>query len=210
MSANVSGAVVKKLRMDRNWTQEHLAQLAGVNVRTIQRVEKAGICDLETRSALSSVFQVDSKQLEGEAKIEQTRSGADDDLLFYSRITTGSGVVDVFGGSHGYRFSHEDLRSEEDAQYVAGLTDQIHDYSEIWGDIDPGQKIKATYEFGEMLKEMDKRGFWLFGLRTLGQTKLPSRDGSTTPFEMKIANFHFAYSDSDGIIVLDPNSSNGH
>jgi len=54
-----------------------------------------------------------------------------------------------------------------------------------------------------MLKEMEGRGFWLFGIGTRSKTKLPSRDGSETPFEMKIANFHFAYGDSEEIIVLD-------
>ncbi|WP_426269243.1 helix-turn-helix domain-containing protein [Dyella kyungheensis] len=204
MGTNVSGEVVKRLRLERSWTQEHLAHVAGINVRTVQRIEKSGVCDLETRASLASVFQVEQKQLEGEAKIEQTRPSDSCDLLYYSRVVTGRGIVDIFDGSHGYRFSHEDMRAEEDAQYIAELTDQINDYAEIWDDMDPGKKVKATYEFGEMFKEMSSRGFWLFGLRTRRKTQLPSRDGSCTPFEMKIANFHFAYSDSDGIIVLDP------
>ncbi len=204
MSTNVSGNVVKKLRLERGWTQEHLAHMAGVNVRTIQRVEKAGICDLETRSALASVFQVDLKQLDGETKIEQVKPADNGEPLYYSRVTTGGGVVDIFEGSHWYRFSHEELRSGEDADYIAELTSQINDFSECWDMIEPGPKVRATHEFGEMLKEMDTRGFWLFSLRTRGQTHLPSRDGTSTPFEVKIANFHFAYSDSDGIIVLDP------
>jgi transcriptional regulator with XRE-family HTH domain len=204
MSMNVSGDVVKKLRLERGWTQEHLAHLANVNVRTIQRVEKSGICDLETRSALAAVFQVDLKQLDGEAKIQQVKPADGGEPLYYSRVINGSGVVDIFEGSHWYRFSHEEPRSSEDADYIAELTSQINDYSECWDMIEPGSKVRATYEFSEMLKEMDVRGFWLFGLRTRGQTKLPARDRTTTPFEVKIANFHFAYGDSDGIIVLDP------
>ncbi len=203
MNMNVSGEIIKKLRVERGWTQEHLAHLASVSARTIQRVEKTGICDLETRSALASVFQIEVTQLDGEKKIEQTRSTQDTDPLYYSRITSGNGIVDVFSGAHGYRFSHEDPRSGDDAEYIAELVSQINDYSECWDDISAGGRVRATFEFGEMLKEMLERGFWLFGLRTRSKMKLPSRDGNETPFELNIANFHFAYSDSEQIIVLD-------
>ena len=203
MNMNVSGEIIKKLRVERGWTQEHLAHLANVSARTIQRVEKSGICDLETRSALAAVFQVEVTQLDGEKKIEQTKPSQNTDPLYYSRVTSGHGVVDVFSGSHGYRFSHEDPRSADDAEYISQLVSQIHDYSECWDVIDPGAHVRATFEFGEMLKEMEERGLWLFGLRTRSKSKLPSRDGTETPFEMKIANFHFAYADSEQIIVLD-------
>ncbi|HEY8084436.1 MAG TPA: hypothetical protein VIE69_02395, partial [Methylophilaceae bacterium] len=79
----------------------------------------------------------------------------------------------------------------------------IHDYSEGWDVFEPGFNVKATYELGEKLKEMEAIGFWLFGLRTIKKTKLPSRDGNDTPFDMNVANFHFAYSDSDQILVVD-------
>lgn len=202
MNMNISGENVKRLRLERGWTQEQLAALSGRNVRTIQRVEKSGICDLETRSALAAVFQIEAVQLDGTKKIEQAKAPEGDDLLYYSRLTTGNEIVDVFDGSHMYRFSNEDPRSEGDAEYIAWVVSQIHDYSEIWGDIEPGSKVKAIYEFGEMLKEMEEKGIWLFGLRTKCATALPTRDGAGKPFDAKVANFHLAYADSERIIVL--------
>ncbi|MBS0323450.1 MAG: helix-turn-helix transcriptional regulator [Proteobacteria bacterium] len=199
---NISGENVKRLRLERGWTQEQLAALSGRNVRTIQRVEKSGICDLETRSALAAVFQVEAVQLDGAKKIEQAKAPEGDDFLYYSRLTTGNEIVDVFDGSHMYRFSNEDPRSEGDAEYIAWIVSQIHDYSEIWGDIEPGSKVKAIYEFGEMLKEMEEKGILLFGLRTKRATALPTRDGAGKPFDAKVANFHLAYADSEKIIVL--------
>lgn len=202
MNMNISGENVKRLRLERGWTQEQLAALSGLNVRTIQRVEKSGICNLETRSALAAVFQVDAIQLDGAKKIEQAKAPEGDDFLYYSRLTTGNDVVHVFDGSDMYRFSNEDPRSEGDAEYIAWIVSQIHDYSEIWGDIEPGSKVKAIYEFGEMLKEMEEKGIWLFGLRTKRATTLPTRDGAGNPFDAKVANFHLAYADSEKIIVL--------
>jgi transcriptional regulator with XRE-family HTH domain len=207
MNMNISGENVKRLRLERGWTQEQLAALSGRNVRTIQRVEKSGICDLETRSALAAVFQVDAIQLDGAKKIEQTKAPEGDDFIYYSRLTTGNQIVDVFDGSHMYRFSNEDPRSEGDAEYIAGIISQIHDYSEIWGDIEPGPKVKAIYEFGEMLKEMEENEIWLFGLRTKRATTLPTRDGTGKPFDAKVANFHLAYANSEKIIVLNARQS---
>lgn len=204
MNMNISGENVKQLRLERGWTQEHLASLIGRNVRTIQRVEKLGICDLETRSALASVFQIDAAQLNGNKKIEQAKTTEDKEPLYYSRLTNGSDVVDVFDGSHMYRFSNEDARTRDDVEYISWVISQIHDYSEIWGDIEPGSKVKAIYEFGEMLREMEGKDLWLFGLRTKRKVSLPARDGIGKPFEAKVANFHIAYADSEQIIVLNP------
>ena len=49
---------IMKLRSVNCWSQEELASLSGLSVRTIQRVEKSGIASLETAKALSSVFEV--------------------------------------------------------------------------------------------------------------------------------------------------------
>lgn len=50
---------VRTLRLQKGWTQEHLAELCGISVRTVQRLEKTGIASLETTGALASVFDVD-------------------------------------------------------------------------------------------------------------------------------------------------------
>jgi len=203
MTMNISGENVRRLRLERGWTQEHLAVLIDRNVRTIQRVEKTGICDLETRSALAAVFQIEVVQLDGAKKIEQAKTTDGSDFLYYSRLTNGNDVVGIFDGSHMYRFSNEDPRSGDDAEYIAWIVSQIHDYSEIWGDIELGSKVKAIYEFGEMLREMEEKGLWIFGLRTMRGVSLPTRDGVGKPFDAKVANFHIAYADSEQIMVLD-------
>jgi len=51
--------LVRKLRLQRGWSQEHLAELVGVSVRTIQRIERGYSPGLETAKALASVFEVD-------------------------------------------------------------------------------------------------------------------------------------------------------
>jgi len=51
--------IVKKLRHKKNWSQEQLAEVAGLSVRTIQRIESGGKASLESLKALASVLEVD-------------------------------------------------------------------------------------------------------------------------------------------------------
>lgn len=49
---------IQKLRLQRGWSQEQLAALSGVSVRTIQRLETGQPPSLETRKALGAVFGI--------------------------------------------------------------------------------------------------------------------------------------------------------
>jgi transcriptional regulator with XRE-family HTH domain len=65
--------MVRKLRLQRGWTQEQLAELSGLSVRSIQRIERGQACSLETQNALAAVFQVDRSVLDRHEKpIEST------------------------------------------------------------------------------------------------------------------------------------------
>lgn len=54
---------MKSLRLEKHWSQEHLAQLSGLNIRTIQRVEKGESVGVETLTSLASVFEITPQEL---------------------------------------------------------------------------------------------------------------------------------------------------
>lgn len=54
---------VKNLRISKGWSQEHLAEVSGLNVRTIQRLERGENASLETLSSLCSVLLVKAEEL---------------------------------------------------------------------------------------------------------------------------------------------------
>lgn len=51
--------IVRKLRLKKGWSQEQLAELTDLSVRTIQRAERGQKPSLETARSLASVFEVD-------------------------------------------------------------------------------------------------------------------------------------------------------
>ncbi len=55
---------IKKLRADHGWTQQQLAEICGLSLRTIQRVELQGIASLETTKSLAAAFELDKSALQ--------------------------------------------------------------------------------------------------------------------------------------------------
>lgn len=54
---------MKSLREKKCWSQEQLAQFSGLNVRTIQRLEKGERVGKETIKSLAAVFEVSTDEL---------------------------------------------------------------------------------------------------------------------------------------------------
>jgi transcriptional regulator with XRE-family HTH domain len=60
---NPDGDKIRILCIQRGWTQEQLAEIAGVSPRTIQRAENASCAAFETLRAIAGAFETDFHQL---------------------------------------------------------------------------------------------------------------------------------------------------
>lgn len=56
--------LIQKLRLQRGWSQEQLAEVSGLSVRTIQRLERGQPGSLESLKALAAVFEIDLNRLQ--------------------------------------------------------------------------------------------------------------------------------------------------
>lgn len=63
METNVNCALIKELRLKKSWSQEKLADIAGVSLRTIQRIETHGVASLQSRSAIANAFELEPAEL---------------------------------------------------------------------------------------------------------------------------------------------------
>ena len=59
----VNSARLRELRVARQWSQEQLAKLSGLNLRTIQRLESGSNISTESLRALAAVFEVPAESL---------------------------------------------------------------------------------------------------------------------------------------------------
>ncbi|ELY3466085.1 helix-turn-helix domain-containing protein [Cronobacter universalis] len=88
---------IRALRLARAWSQEQLAELSSVSVRTIQRIEKGEPPSLETLSALAAVFETRVEELTGaplqaagplDEAVLTARRRLDAERHFYRSLTT--------------------------------------------------------------------------------------------------------------------------
>jgi transcriptional regulator with XRE-family HTH domain len=63
MEMKLNTKLIKALREERAWSQEHLAMVAGLSARTVQRLEADGNASPESRMAIAAAFGVESARL---------------------------------------------------------------------------------------------------------------------------------------------------
>jgi len=70
MQINTDAKKIKRWREDRSWSQDHLAEAAGLSLRTIQRIENGEGASRESVMALAAAFNVDVISLTVDARTE--------------------------------------------------------------------------------------------------------------------------------------------
>lgn len=66
-------AKIKRWREERQWSQEHVADLAGIGLRTIQRIENGEPASQDSLKALAAAYNVDVMVLATDHETEAAR-----------------------------------------------------------------------------------------------------------------------------------------
>lgn len=104
MEHMINSDLVKTLRQQRSWTQDQLATVAGMSLRTVQRIEKEGVCSLESRQALAAAFEIDAASLQNDpiAETQEAKNKQRDKHLrrvrLYSFAGNTLGILSAFAG----------------------------------------------------------------------------------------------------------------
>jgi transcriptional regulator with XRE-family HTH domain len=83
---------IKKMRLERHWSQEQLAEMSGLSIRTIQRIENGENAGLESLKSLGAVFEIniaDSDKEEEIAQIKKEEEYVQNVKVFYLLSATG-------------------------------------------------------------------------------------------------------------------------
>jgi hypothetical protein len=94
---------------------------------------------------------------------------------FLSRITSGKDLLDIVHNSYGNRTDFEEVETEEEAEFIGGIIQSITDYGDISGMVEAYDRVKMGFELNEMLKEIENKGYYLFGERKIENMKF--KDG---------------------------------
>ena len=189
------GATVRSAREARGWTQEKLAEISGLSVRTLQRVEGKGIASFDTVHRLASALGLRSEELL-RSKVQKRKEA---EFTFLPRLTTGTAITNIIGGAEAYLPQHDEPNDESEADLIGRFLDLAHDWGECWDEVSPGKKTKVALSFKEELRELAENGFIVFGGR------VPILFGNTG-VKLSTAAFIIVRATSPFIIKLDDNS----
>lgn len=95
-------------------------------------------------------------------------------------LDDGDALLSVVANAHGSSYSHEELGSESEVDTVADFLQATHDWAEIWDDLEPGARVRATYELSGLLTDLRRDGWRVFGTRSRGT--IGDGSGETSPW----------------------------
>jgi transcriptional regulator with XRE-family HTH domain len=186
---------VRSMRDRRAWSQEQLAEIAGVSIRTIQRVENGQPASFETLKSLASVFEVD---LEALRSPEQKPEATEEPGAFLLRVTSGREIFAVVDGAHMFGFDSDEPSSDDEVDALGEFFDGLKDWGDTLADIPPTERLRLERDYTKQLEELEASGFWIFaGIDT---RTFPIK-GVTVKF--RVAVVRAVRSDSPTIIVVD-------
>jgi len=64
---------IKEMRLLRHWSQDQLAEMSGLSIRTIQRIENGENAGLESLKSLAAVFEINITDSNKTQELEQIR-----------------------------------------------------------------------------------------------------------------------------------------
>lgn len=159
--------IITNSREQRQWSQEILAELAKVSVRTVQRVEKGAPSDLDTRRALAVALEWEDIDVfnkswpfpnEEKIKEEEKRLNETTTLVTLEAGLSGRKLRTLIEGTQAMSI-HEYTELNIEASVVfAELQDYMRDYLDIYSDLSAVDKIdidRAFQSIIDKLREMD-------------------------------------------------------
>ncbi|WP_426234788.1 helix-turn-helix domain-containing protein [Pseudomonas sp. TWP3-2] len=158
-------ALVRKMREIFQWSQETLAELAGLNVRTIQRVENAKSASIDTRRALARAFEIEDIDafnkpfiIPAEEEIEKEKARLECDYITLPALplTTGNQLAQLAETST-MDISQPGFEMKREAHEVfAALVDYFRDYRDCASEYSESSKFAVYDEMQTLLDELQR------------------------------------------------------
>ncbi len=202
-------ALIKEFRTTRALTQEHLAQLAEVNIRTIQRLESTGSCSRENLRAIAEAFDVDVAQLIETAK-RRTEFGAvspkdieeltsTNIIVVLHEVNGPKDLINGLAGCDGQINDFPDVLTEYQAELIGFVLDYLKDYADIQSDIYPSEQIRMMQEVKLKLDELKHLGISTFVGQFSQQVTMPNQPDK--PFNRTISVIRLLPSGAKQILI---------
>ena len=115
------------------------------------------------------------------------------------RLTTGKEVLALASSAYAFSINHDELDSHEEVDIVGQFFQEVSDWGDINDELEPSVRVEVAYNLTQLLKELEKKGFFVFGGR---EVQLIEGGIQDEPSNWPIAIFHVLRKDNSTIIPL--------
>jgi transcriptional regulator with XRE-family HTH domain len=195
------GAGVRKLRSERVWSQEKLAELARISVRTIQRLESEDECSPHTVRAVADALEADIQQLTSTGEAFDRRPPVE----FIPRIVSGQQLCNIVGQAGAISHDNDEPQDENELEFISSFIQELCDTCDIWSDMEPKHQIEAGYRLTKQLRDLEQLGFSVFA-ESRRRRFFTGRGtpGAAVPWDISVAIVIVLRSDNPAIVRLSP------
>lgn len=155
-----NGLKIKELRELKLWTQEQLAEIAGISERTVRRFESTGNVQNAT---LLSIMEALGTNLEKLNKMDSSTDKSIENASLLHRIENGRELVKIVCSSDQLAYDYYDCNNEELIHLAQNFLSNVVDILDIWSDLEIGEKFGIENDLTKEIKLMDENGLWIFG-----------------------------------------------
>lgn len=185
------GACIRQFRELRHWSQEQLAEISGLNVRTVQRVEQGDSASFDTRRALARAFDLNdinalnkpfSLPTAEELQAAQAQFERDHITLAMAPLTTGRQLASLITSCEMDLSEPAFELPREAAAEFAALIDYYREYRDCHDLYSETNKLDIYDELQEHIDALRVLGVSLCH----GQRKVAVRMGSGAPMNVTV------------------------
>jgi hypothetical protein len=93
------------------------------------------------------------------------RREKDNILGALARIVDSGSLLSVVEGAMAFDFDNDDLETEAELESVSGFIQELQDWGELFAELEARDRVRTKHRVGEILRELESQGFWVFGER---------------------------------------------
>ena len=146
-------------RVDHKWVDDQPAYFSAERLAAVKLAHEAWVA-----SSLTSEPKGSISSSEGDRKYR------------LSRATTGSFLLGVVGGVHGYDMDSDQLQSQSEVEFVGGFLQHLHDLGEQFDDLESGDRVRVRYQLDRSIAELESMGFLVYAAQSSREI-LPGTNG---------------------------------
>ena len=118
---------------------------------------------------------------------------------FLVRVTTGKQLVDLISGTYAFSMDHDELSTEEEANLIGGIFQELRDWMDIIDEMEPIDRVKGAYSLTQLIQEIEQNGFFVFGCR---EVQILEGGVSDEPSNWPVALVRILRNDNNEIIPV--------